>query len=496
MWAVASPRRVETASRDKGMDVMAGKRQRLGRGRCEVRAVCLAALTVAIGVVAAAGSDRVSAVRGATVGVAAGRSAAVACPSWQPRSASWSPARVLSGGGRQFGPARLAVAPSGAAIAAWGPGVTVSLRSAGGAFGRARRLAARAQEQGPGDQGGIQVGFADGRPIVAWTDARRLHVAVASRHGTRFRESHLAVERSTSFSLAWSASRPALLVWSAGTEVFAAELTRRGLGRPDALGFRPNLMDPPLAAAIDPHGGASVAVGGWSAQNASLSLTLLTRAPGRAVVTDQMLLPGYPGSLRIARDRSGATALLWQRMVSPSTGPSVVDRLVIEGAARGPDGDLGRPRTLSTPAANPTDLPGFAADATGNAISVWVEALGGSWQLVAVERRAGRDWGRRRIVLKTQRRPHAPRIALDDRGRAAAAFSATCGAHAALISVRRSRAAAWHDPEIVAAWAGYIPDSHSLGIDSRGVFTELWSRRPRAGGGLRSIPIVVATRSP
>jgi hypothetical protein len=209
-----------------------------------------------------------------------------------------------------------------------------------------------------------------------------------------------------------------------------------------------------------------------------------------------MLLPAHPRSLRVARDRSGATALLWQRAVAPSTGPSLVERLVIEGVARGPDGDLGRRRMLSTPTANPTDLPGFATDAAGNAISVWAEALGGSWQLVAVERRAGRDWGRRRAVLKTQRRPHAPHVALDHRGRAAATFSATCGAHAALISVRRSRAAAWHDPETVAAWAGYIPDSHSLGIDTRGVLTELWPRRPRAGGGLRSIPIVVATRSP
>lgn len=57
-------------------------------------------------------------------------SAATSCPAWQ-RSRSWSPARVLSGRGRQFGEVTLAVAPSGEAIAAWGPGVIVSQRRAG-----------------------------------------------------------------------------------------------------------------------------------------------------------------------------------------------------------------------------------------------------------------------------------------------------------------------------------------------------------------------------
>src|SRR5437867_230780 len=61
------------------------------------------------------------------------RSGAPMCPAWR-RSRSWSAARVLSRRGRQFRGATLAVAPSGEAIAAWGPGVTVSLRRAGGRF--------------------------------------------------------------------------------------------------------------------------------------------------------------------------------------------------------------------------------------------------------------------------------------------------------------------------------------------------------------------------
>ncbi len=474
---------------------MARERQRLRRGWWVVRAVRVAALAVMVGVVAATGSEDLSVARGATVSVDVGRSDAVACPSWR-RSASWSPARVLSGGGRQFGPSRLAVAPAGAAIAAWGPGVTVSYRRVGGRFGPGRRLAGRTEEPGELDEGGTQIAFVVGQPVVAWAahvhGARpprfQLHVAVLSLPRLRVRSrSVVEVDRYTSFALAGSPGASGLLAWSNGAEVVTADVTERGLGTRRALGFRPDLINPPLAAAIDPHGGINVAVGGWSAQNASPSLTLLTRAPGRAVVTDQMLLPSYPGALRVARDPDGATALLWQRVLAPSTGPGVVERRVIEGVARGPDGDLAG-STLST-LAQPTDPPGFAADPRETPIAVWPT------RSTAVAARGRQRRGRR--LGSPQDHPQDSAAPARASRRARPSRPRRCHVQRDVRCSRRS-----HRVRRSGASVQHVPDPCCSRLHTRAAtawgsihtcaITELWSRRPRAERPAM-LPIVVST---
>ncbi len=95
------------------------------------------------------------------------------------------------------------------------------------------------------------------------------------------------------------------------------------------------------------------------------------------------------------------------------------------------------------------------------------------------------------------RRPlHVPVVAVSPGGRALAVVSAVaCGRRVALLSWERS-GHRWRAPEVIATWAGYVPDSLRAAFDRSGRLLVAWPRRPRAGGGLTRIPIVVATRRP
>lgn len=434
------------------------------------------------GVPAATASDGVARPSERASGVA--QSAAPSCPTWQ-RSRAWSPAQVLSRPGRQFAWVRLAVEPSGQAVAAWGDGVTVAQRRAGGRFGRARQLASYANEGGP------IVQFGGGRPLVAWADRRRLQLAIGSASGGGFRTSQVVLGRDLSFALAGGAGRPGLFVWSDGSSIVAADVVGGQLGPPQPLPVKPDFAQPALAAAVDSRGGASVASNGWSGTAGSPFLTVIERPPGGVFgAPHTVLMPEYPGPM-VVRDAGGGAAAIWQRALVPVEG-----RRIVEGFSRTPGGAFGTPHRISSPGADAGFVLRHAADADGNAIATWVESVGRSWRVMAAQRRAGAAWGRARTVVKSGRRPHDPLVALNERGQAAVVFSVACGRRAALMSVRRRSSGAWRGPEVLAAWTGYVPASHSLGIDSRGALTELWSRRPRTGGGLSEIPIVAAERDP
>lgn len=412
-------------------------------------------------------------------------SAAPRCPTWQ-RSRAWSPAQVLSRPGRQFAWANLAVAPSGEAIAAWGNGVTVSQRRAGGRFGRGRQFATYANEGGP------LVQFGDGRALMAWTDKRGLRLAVGSGRTGGFRTSEVVLKQTPSITLAGGAGRPGLFVWSDGGSILAADVVGGQLRQSQPLPVNPNLLQPALGAAVDSRGGAIVVSSGWSSSSSSPFLTVIERPSGGEFGTPHnVLLPEYPGPVMAVRDAGGGAAVIWQRALALATVPRVV-----EGFSRSPGGDFGAPRLLSAAGADITSPPAHAADAAGNAIATWVEGEGRAWRVMAVQRRAGADWGRTRTVLTSRRRPHDPLVALNERGQAAVVFGVACQRRSALMSVLRTSSGTWRRPEVLAVWTGYLTASHSLGIDSRGALTELWSRRPRAGGGLREIPIVAAVRSP
>ena len=399
------------------------------------------------------------------------------CPRWQP-SPTWSSARILSDRKRSSYAPALAVAPSGQAIASWAPGVTIAQRSANRSFGRVSRLATRSDEEG------ARVAFAGGRPAVAWSDRRRLRLATARDGGTRFRMSGVAIARNTSVVLAGGRDGSGLLAWSDGSTVRAADVGGGGLARPLPLPATPGLMHPPLDAAVDARGGAIVAVGGLSSAG-SPAVAVLERPPGGAFAgTLGFGLSSYAGPLRVVRDRAGGAALVWQRAVD-----RLGTRFAVEGLARSRGAAFGAPRQLSR--ADVTSAPALASNAAGDAIVAWVEREGRVWRLVAAERSGGGDWGPARTLLSSRRRPHAPRVALNDRGAGAVGFSMACAPRTALLNIARSPGGAWRSSEVIASWPGYTTDSHSLGIDARGRLTELWLRRARAARGKPERAVVV-----
>jgi hypothetical protein len=406
------------------------------------------------------------------------------CPRWQP-SGTWSSARALSDRGRRSYAPALAVARSGQAIASWAPGVTVAQRPAGGSFGGARRLSARSEEEG------AHVSFAGSSPAVAWRDRRRLRLATVRDGETRFRTGDVAVARQTSVALAGGRERSGLLAWSDGSTVRAADISGGGLDRPVLLPATPGLAQPALAAAVDPRGGALVAVGGVSSAG-SPAVTILERPPGGSFAAAfSFALPFYAASLRVVRDPGGGAALAWDRDLSRGGTP----RLVVEGLVRPRGGPFGAPRQLSGPEV--TSAPALASNRDGDAILVWVEREGRVWRLMAAERSAGGDWDTARALLSSRRRPHAPRVALNDRGARAVSFSMACAPRTALLSIARSPGGSWRPSEVMASWSGFTTDSHSLGIDARGRLTELWLRRTRSARGQPERPlVVVASRGP
>jgi hypothetical protein len=336
------------------------------------------------------------------------------------------------------------------------------------------------------------VRFADGRPVVAWGDHRRLRLAVGSRRGDRFRSRVVAVGRDASFALAGGPRGPGLIAWRGPSALSVADLVRGQLrpaeSLPDNTGFT-------VSAAISSEGGAIVASGGWAPSASSPVLIVSERAAGRPFAAAHTVrLPEHPGFLRAVRDSRGGAALLWQRSIAQPN--AIVATSLVEGFSHGPRAAFGVPRQLSTPGADIASPPATAVDVAGNAIATWVEHAAGVWRLMAVERRAGTDWGRPESLFTSRRRPHDARVALNDRGQAAVVFGVACGRRAALLDVRRASRNGWTAPEAVGSWAGYVSRDHQVGIDSRGTLTALWSRRPRAGGGLTDIPTVVAVRHP
>jgi hypothetical protein len=369
---------------------------------------------------------------------------------------------------------------------AWGPGVRVSYRRAGTGFGRARVLSVRDA------LGGSVVRFSDGRAVVAWNEGRLLRLAVASRRGNRFRRRNVARERDISFALAGGARRPGLLAWSAVGGIAVADLVR---GQLEPAEFLAREARSAVAAGVDGGGGAIVASGGWSPSASAVILTVSERAAGQPFgAAHTVRLPEYPGPLYAVRDSRGGAALLWQR--SDAQPNAMVPSSVVEGLSHMPRAAFGVARRLSTPGADVTSPPATAVDVAGNTIAAWVERSGKVWRLTVVERRVGADWGQPTSVLTSRRRPHDARVALNDRGQAAVVFGVTRGRRAALLDVRRPSRHGWTAPEPVGSWAGYVSRDHQVGIDTRGTLTVLWSRRPRAGGGLTDIPTVVAGRHP
>jgi hypothetical protein len=63
----------------------------------------------------------------------------------------------------------------------------------------------------------------------------------------------------------------------------------------------------------------------------------------------------------------------------------------------------------------------------------------------------------------------------------------------ALLS-RRRVGHRWRFPEVIATWSGYVPRDVRAAFGPHGELLVAWARRPRAGGGIRRIPIVVAAR--
>jgi hypothetical protein len=404
-------------------------------------------------------------------GAARGSPAGASCPSWQP-STEWT-VSILSRGSRQFGPVALAIPPSGATVVAWGPDGEFAQRRAGGRFSRPRATGTSAIV-------GLQATVIEGRVVIAAQAENAVRLSRISADGRSRRVATVATDRLSPFVLAPGA--PGLLAWTTGTGGAVARLDSHGLRHVELLG------QAPIAAATSAGAGAGDLLAFEQPSAGGFALGVLERdagAPWGAPAT--VPTSGFASAIGAVRSALGGAGLIWQATTGPDTG-----HFVVESVARRPGGRFGGVQRLS--ASPVTSPPAVASTPRGRSFAVWAEDRRDISEVMLAEHVPGGDWGPRVRVLFDRRPLHDPLVAVSANGRRLAVVTAiACGTRAALVS-RQRIGDRWRFPEIVATWSGYVPRDVRAGIDAHGDLLIAWARRPRAGGGLRRIPIVVARR--
>jgi hypothetical protein len=404
------------------------------------------------------------------VGTGRAAPAGASCPAWEP-STAWS-SSTLSRGSRQFGPVALAVPPSGAAVVAWGPDGEFARRRPGGEFSLPRAT-------GMSAIGGLQAAVIDGRVVIAAQERNAVRLSRISADGRSRRVAALATEPLSPFVLA--AGAPGLLAWTAEDGGALARVSSQGLGRVELLGQRA-----PIAAATSGGARPGDLVAFDQASPTGFSLGILERDAG-GPWGQPVTVPTSGSTWAVSAVRSvlGGAGLIWQATLDP-------EHFVVESVARRPGGGYGSVQRLS--ASPVTSPPVVASTPRGRAFAVWAEDRGDISEVMLAEHVPGGDWGPRARVLFNVRRLHDPVVAVSaDSSRVAVVTAVACGRRVALLS-RQRVAHRWRFPEVIATWSGYVPRDVRAAFDAHGELLVAWARRPRAGGGIRRIPIVVAAR--
>jgi hypothetical protein len=405
-------------------------------------------------------------------GAAQGAPARVSCPSWEP-SPEWS-LSTLSKGSRQFGPVALATPPSGATVVAWGPDGEYAQRRASGRFSPPRAT-------GTSAIGGIQAAVIDRRVVIAAQARNAVRLSRISADGRSRRIATVMTDRLSPFVLTPGA--PGLLAWTTDAGGAVARLDSDGLGRVELLEQRA-----PIAAATSSgaHAGDLLAFDQPSATGFALGI-LERDAGGPWGELSTVPTSGPTWAVSAVTSILGGAGLIWQATEDP-------EHFVVESVARRPGGGFGRVQRLS--ASPVTSPPTVASTRRGRAFAVWAEDRGDLSEVMLAEYGPGGDWGPRIRVLFDQRPLHSPGVAVSADGRRVAIVTAVaCGRRVALLSRQRT-GHRWRFPEVIATWSGYAPRDVRAGFGAHGDLLVAWAKRPRAGGGIHRIPIVVATRRP
>jgi hypothetical protein len=407
-------------------------------------------------------------------GTARGAPAGASCPAWEP-SPAWSLATV-SKGSRQFGPVTLATPPSGAAVVAWGPDGQYAQRRAGGRFGPPRATGTSAIDR-------LQAAVIDGRVVIAAQARNAVRLSRISADGRSRRIDTVTTDRLSSFVLTGGA--PGLLGWTTDAGGAVARLSSHRVGRVELFEH-----GAPIAAATSPgaHAGDLLAFNRPSATG--FALGILERDSG-GTWGDLATVPSSGSTWAVSAVRSvlGGAGLIWQATVG-----SDGRHFAVESVARRPGGRFGGVQRLS--ASPVTSPPAVASTPRGRAFAVWAEDRGDISEVMLAQQVPGGDWGPRVRVLFGQRPLHSPVVAVSADGRRLAVITAiACGKRVALLS-RQRVGHRWRFPEVIAAWSGYVPRDVRAGFEAHGDLLVAWARRPRSGGGIHRIPIVVATRRP
>lgn len=408
------------------------------------------------------------------VGTARGAPAGPSCPSWEP-SAEWSLSTV-SRGSRQFGPVALATPPSGATVVAWGPDGEYAQRRVGGRFSPPRAT-------GTSTLGGLQAAVIDGRVVIAAQARNAVRLSRISRDGRSRRIATVTTDRASPFVL--TAGAPGLLAWRTDAGGAVAGLGSHGLGRVEFLE-----QGAPIAAATSSgaHAGDLLAFDQPSATGFALGI-LERDAGGTWGELSTVRTSGSTWAVSAVRSVLGGAGLIWQATVGADG-----RHFVVESVARRPGGGFGSVQRLS--ASPVTSPPTVASTQRGRGFAVWSEDRGDISEIMLAEHVPGGDWGPRVRVLFDQRPLHSPVVAVSQDGRRFAVVTAVaCGRRVALLS-RQHVGHRWRFPEVIAAWSGYVPRDVRAAFDAHGDLLVAWAKRPRAGGGIHRIPIVVATRRP
>ena len=406
------------------------------------------------------------------IGTARGAPAGASCPSWKP-SPAWSSSTVSSGSG-QFGPVALAVPSSGPAVVAWGPDGEFAQRRASGRFSPPRPTGMSAIT-------GLQASVIDGRVVIAAQARDTLRLSRISADGRSRRIATVTTDRMSPFVLTGGA--PGLLAWTTDAGGAVARLDARGLGRIESLG-----QSSPIAAATGAGSRAGDLVAFDHPSPTGFALGILERDAG-GPWGQPATVPSSGSTWAVSAVRSvlGGAGLIWQATIDPK-------HFVVESAARRPGGGFGFVQRLS--ASPVTSPPSVASTPRGRAFAVWSEDRGDISEVMLAEQVPGGDWGPRVRVLFDQQPLHHPVAAVSADGRRLAVVTAvSCGRRVALLS-RQRIGHRWRAPEVIATWPGYVPREVRAAFDRNGDLLVAWARRPRAGGGIDTIPIVVATRRP
>lgn len=394
-----------------------------------------------------------------------------------PASADWHPPVDLSATAGPNWDARVAVSPGGDAVAVWwtaAGAVQSALRPAGGSWQPAVDISA------PGEKAAsTRVAIAaDGSALAIWIGAGGVVTSTARPAGGSW-QAPVAVAAdtmATEVQLVIDPRGDALAAWIAGGDVRVASRSAGGAWQPPT-GLSPGCGDS-LSLAVGSGGDAAAA---WICRAKpdyvrSTVQSAVRPAGGAWQAPENVFVVGaYASGPVVAVDSHGTAILAWSDKMPTYSGP-------LYAATRPAGGSWEAPTTLAT-AGSSADL---AIDARGDAIAIWdTGGLGrypGRSQVRSAVRPAGGAWAQPVDVQSAEGRAISPRIAIDARGDAVAAWTyhrvtdpfATQDPDVVQGAVRPA-GSAWQPPTVLSA-AGRISWLSALAADPRGGAVAVWLR--------------------